>query len=188
MDVPGTKQNPLRVAVVGAGPSGFYAAEALLRSGVAVEVDMLERLPAPYGLVRYGVAPDHPKLKEPILVYELIARQPDFTLLANVSVGRDVSVEELRANYHAVVFTCGAQADRHLGIPGEQMPGSHTATEFVAWYNGHPDYRERNFDLSHEVVAVIGQGNVATDLCRILGKSVDELRTTDITAHALDAL
>jgi ferredoxin--NADP+ reductase len=157
-----TRQS-LRVAVVGSGPSGFYAAEALLKSGREVRVDMIERLPAPYGLVRYGVAPDHPKLKEPILVYSAIARLPHFSLLGNVTVGRDVSVDELRAHYHAVVFTCGAQTDRRLGIPGEDLPGSHTATEFVAWYNGHPDYRDHRFDLA-QGVAIVGQGNVAADL------------------------
>jgi ferredoxin/flavodoxin---NADP+ reductase len=188
MDALGTAPNPLRVAVIGSGPSGFYAAEALLKSGREVRVDMIERLPAPYGLVRYGVAPDHPKLKEPILVYSAIARLPHFSLLGNVTVGRDVPVEELRAHYHAVVFTCGAQTDRRLGIPGEDLPGSHTATEFVAWYNGHPDYRDHSFDLAQEVVAIVGQGNVAADLCRILAKSADELRTTDIARHALDAL
>jgi ferredoxin--NADP+ reductase len=188
MDALGTAPNPLRVAVVGSGPSGFYAAEALLKSGREVRVDMIERLPAPYGLVRYGVAPDHPKLKEPILVYSAIARLPHFSLLGNVTVGRDVSVDELRAHYHAVVFTCGAQTDRRLGIPGEDLPGSHTATEFVAWYNGHPDYRDHRFDLAQEAVAIVGQGNVAADLGRILAKSVDELRTTDIARHALDAL
>ena len=188
MDAPGSAGNPLQVAVVGSGPSGFYAAEALLKSALSVRVDMLDRLPAPYGLVRYGVAPDHPKLKEAILVYQGIARVPHFNLLANVTVGRDVSVEELGSHYHAVVFTCGAQSDRHLGVPGEDLSGSHTATEFVAWYNGHPEYRDRCFDLSQEVVAIVGQGNVATDLCRILGKSVDELRTTDIAEHALKAL
>src|SRR5215510_3129820 len=188
MEALGTPPNPLHVAVVGSGPSGFYAAEALLKSGLAVRVDMIERLPAPYGLVRYGVAPDHPKLKEPILLYSAIARLPHFSLLGNVAVGRDVSVEELRAHYHAVVFTCGAQTDRQLGIPGENLSGSHTATEFVAWYNGHPDYRDHSFDLSQEVVVIVGQGNVAADLCRILAKSVDELRTTDIARHALDAL
>ena len=188
MHVLGTEANPLRVAVVGSGPSGFYAAEALLKSGVAVRVDMIERLPAPYGLVRYGVAPDHPKLKEPILVYSAIMRLPHFSLLGNVAVGRDVSVDELRVHYHAVLFACGAESDRRLGIPGEDLPGSHTATELVAWYNGHPDYRDRSFDLSQEVVAVIGQGNVAADVCRILAKSTDELRTTDIARHALEAL
>jgi ferredoxin/flavodoxin---NADP+ reductase len=184
----GTEACPLRVAVVGSGPSGFYAAEALLKSAHVVYVDMVERLPAPYGLVRYGVAPDHPKLKEAILVYSVIARLPRFTLLGNVTVGRDVAVTELLAHYHAVVFACGAETDRRLGVPGETLAGSHTATEFVAWYNSHPDYRERSFDLSQEVVAIIGQGNVAADVCRILAKSVDELRTTDIADHALEVL
>ena len=188
MHAPGSEDNPLQVAVVGSGPSGFYAAEALLKCGRTVDVDLIERLPAPFGLVRYGVAPDHPKLKEAILTYEMIARLPRFALLGNVTVGRDVSVDELRAHYHAVVFTCGAEADRRLGVPGEDLPGSHTATEFVAWYNGHPEYRDRHFDLSAEVVAVVGQGNVAADVCRILAKSADELRGTDIAEHALDAL
>ena len=178
----------IHVAIVGAGPSGFYAAEALLRSGLPVKVDMIERLPTPFGLVRSGVAPDHPKLKEAILVYDRIARTPGFNFFGNVSVGRDVSISDLRAIYHAVVFACGAETDRRLGIPGEDLPCSHTATEFVGWFNGHPDYRDRTFDLSQEAVAIVGQGNVAADVCRILAKSVDELRTTDIAEHALDAL
>jgi ferredoxin--NADP+ reductase len=176
------------VAIVGAGPSGFYAAEALLKSDKAVRVDMIERLPAPFGLVRYGVAPDHPKLKEAIPVYDRIARGSGFCFVGNVTVGRDVSVEELRAAYHAVVFTCGAESDRRLGIPGEDLQGSYTATEFVGWYNGHPDYRERAFDLDQEVAVIIGQGNVAADVCRILAKTVDELKHTDITEYALEAL
>jgi len=188
MHAPGSDGNPLQVAVVGSGPSGFYAAEALLKSGRAARVDVIERLPAPFGLVRYGVAPDHPKLKEAILAYQVIARLPHFALLGNVTIGRDVTVPELVAHYHAVVFACGAESDRRLGVPGEDLAGSHTATEFVAWYNGHPDYRDRHFDLSAEVVAVVGQGNVAADVCRILAKSVDELRETDIAEHALDAL
>jgi len=184
----GSEANPLQVAVVGSGPSGFYAAEALLKSGRTVNVDLVERLPAPFGLVRYGVAPDHPKLKEAILAYQIIARLPRFAFLGNVTVGRDVTVDELLAHYHAVVFACGAETDRHLGVPGEDLAGSHTATEFVAWYNGHPEYRDRHFDLSAEVVAIVGQGNVAADVSRILAKSVDELRGTDIAEHALDAL
>jgi len=184
----GSEGNPLRAAVVGSGPSGFYAAEALLKGGVAARVDVIERLPVPYGLVRHGVAPDHPKLKEAILVYDKIARLPNFSLLANVTVGRDVTVDELLANYHAVVFSSGAESDRRLGVPGEDLPGSHTATEFVGWYNGHPDYRDRRFDLSREVAVIVGQGNVAADVCRILAKSVDELRATDISEHALAAL
>jgi ferredoxin--NADP+ reductase len=178
----------IHVAIVGAGPSGFYAAEALLRSGLPIRVDMIERLPTPFGLVRSGVAPDHPKLKEAILVYDRIARAAGFTFLGNVSVGRDVSVAELRSTHHAVVFACGAETDRQMDIPGEDLPGSHTATEFVGWFNGHPDYRDRTFDLSRESVAIIGQGNVAADVCRILAKPVTELRTTDIAEHALDAL
>ena len=178
----------IHVAIVGAGPSGFYAAEALLRSGLPVQVDMIERLPTPFGLVRSGVAPDHPKLKEAILVYDRIARAAGFNFLGNVSVGRDVSVAELRATHHAVIFACGAETDRRMGIPGEDLPGSYTATEFVGWFNGHPDYRDRTFDLSQEAVAIVGQGNVAADVCRILAKPVAQLRTTDIAAHALDAL
>ncbi len=178
----------MRIAIVGSGPSGFYAAEALFKSGHAVRVDMFERLPAPFGLVRHGVAPDHPKLKEPIRVYDAIARAPEFRLLGNVTVGRDVSVEDLGAAYHAVLFCCGAETDRRLGIPGEDLPGGYTATEFVGWYNGHPDYRDRQFDLSQEVAVIIGQGNVAIDVCRILAKTVDELKHTDIAEHALECL
>ncbi|MFB3081968.1 MAG: FAD-dependent oxidoreductase [Gammaproteobacteria bacterium] len=184
----GTEQNPLKVAVVGSGPSGFYATESLLKSEHNVLIDMLERLPAPYGLVRNGVAPDHPKLKQVILVYEKIAEAPEFNFLGNVLVGRDVSVEELKDTHHAIIFACGAETDRTLGIPGEDLPGSHTATEFVGWYNGHPDYHDRVFDLSNEVAVIIGQGNVATDVCRLLAKTVDELKHTDITEHALTAL
>ncbi len=172
----------------GQRPEWLLRGGALLKGGQGIGVDMIERLPVPYGLVRHGVAPDHPKLKEAILVYDKIARLPHFTLLANVCVGRDVTVDELLARYHAVVFACGAESDRRLGVPGEDLPGSHTATEFVGWYNGHPDYRDRSFDLSQEVAAIVGQGNVAADVCRILAKSVDELRQTDISEHALEAL
>ncbi len=184
----GSANNPLRVAIVGSGPSGFYAAEALFKSPLTVRVDMIERLPVPFGLVRYGVAPDHPKLKQPTLVYDKIAQSPGFTFLGNVTVGRDVSLEQLQTTQHAVLFACGAESDRRLGVPNEDLPGSHTATEFVGWYNGHPDYRDRSFDLSSEVAVIIGQGNVAIDVARILSKSVDELRNTDIAEHALDAL
>lgn len=184
----GSESNPLRVAVVGSGPSGFYATEALLKSDFAVEVDLIERLPAPFGLVRNGVAPDHPKLKQAIEVYKKIAESPGFSFIGNVMVGEDVQAEDLQRTHHAVIYTCGAETDRKLGIPGEDLPGSYTATEFVGWYNGHPDYRDRSFDLSHETAVVIGQGNVAADVSRILAKSVDELRHTDIAQHALDAL
>jgi NADPH-dependent glutamate synthase beta subunit-like oxidoreductase len=184
----GTANNPLRVAIVGSGPSGFYAAEALLQSEHATEVDILERLPVPYGLVRYGVAPDHPRLKDVADTYAEIARHPRFSFIGNVSFGKDFTLKELADCYHAVIFATGAAADRKLGIPGEDIQGSHAATSFVGWYNGHPDYRDLEFDLSSESAIVIGQGNVAIDVCRILAKSVDELRKTDIASHALDVL
>jgi len=188
MSALGSRSNPLRVAIVGSGPSGFYAAEALFKAEHAITVDMIERLPAPFGLVRSGVAPDHPKLKQPIQVYEKIAQTEGFNFIGNVTVGRDVSVAELRATHHVVLFTCGAETDRKLGVSGEGLPGSHTATEFVGWYNGHPDYRDRVFDLRQEAAVVIGQGNVAADVARMLGKSAAELATTDIAEHALEAL
>ena len=184
----GTSENPLLVAIVGSGPSGFYAAEALIKSEVVAKVDIIERLPTPYGLVRSGVAPDHPKLKTAINLYKKIADDPNFNLIANVTIGKDLSVEELCESHHAVILTYGAETDRKLGIPGEDLKGSHTATEFVGWYNGHPDYRELEFDLSQDVAVIIGQGNVAADVSRILSKTVDELKHTDIAQHALDVL
>jgi len=173
---------------VGSGPSGFYAAEALLESEYTTEVDILERLPVPYGLVRHGVAPDHPRLKDVADTYAAIARHPRFSLMGNVSFGKDFTLQELADCYHAVIFATGAATDRKLGIPGEDIQGSHAATSFVGWYNGHPDYRDIEFDLSGESAVIIGQGNVAIDVCRILAKSTDELRKTDIATHALDAL
>lgn len=184
----GTESKPLRVAIIGSGPSGFYAAEALLTSGQAVKVDMYDRLPAPFGLVRYGVAPDHPKIKNVIKVFERIAENPNFWFFGNVNVGEHIGIDELKVYYDAIIFACGAQTDRALGIPGEDLLGSYTATEFVAWYNGHPDYKNRKFDLSRKVAVVIGQGNVAMDVSRILCKAVDELKHTDIAQHALEAL
>ncbi len=188
MNKVGTEQNALKVAVVGSGPSGFYTTKALIDSDIEVQVDMYERLPMPYGLVRSGVAPDHPKLKQVIKLYAKIAESPEFRFFGNVTIGKDISVAELDSLYHMIVFTCGAETDRKLGIPGEDLGGSHTATEFVGWYNGHPDYQDRSFDLSQEVAVVIGQGNVAADVSRILAKSPDELKNTDITENALDAL
>ncbi|MFQ5511909.1 MAG: FAD-dependent oxidoreductase [Candidatus Krumholzibacteriia bacterium] len=184
----GSEERPLRVAVIGSGPAGFYAAEALLGAGVVVDVDMYDRLPAPFGLVRYGVAPDHENIKKVIKVYERTAAHAGYAFFGNVRVGEDVTVEELRVHYDAIIFACGAATDRRLGIDGEDLTGSYTATEFVAWYNGHPEYADRSFDLSHEVAVVIGQGNVAVDVARILCKTTDELKHTDIAAHALDAL
>src|SRR5688572_25537710 len=183
-----TDQPPLRVAVVGSGPAGFYAAEALLAAAIPIQVDVIDSLPAPFGLVRYGVAPDHPKIKNIIARYEKTAAHASFAFLGNVTVGEDISVDEMRRFYDAIVFANGAQTDRRLGVPGEHLPGSYTATEFVAWYNGHPDYQDREFDLSHECAVVIGQGNVAVDVARILCKTVDELKDTDITARALEVL
>lgn len=184
----GSQDNPLRVAVVGSGPSGFYAAESLLQSDKKVTVDMFERLPAPYGLVRYGVAPDHLKIKNVIKIYERIAEKPGFFFWGNVNVGRDIGIPELKNFYDAILLSCGASSDRKLGITGEDLPGSYTATEFVAWYNGHPDYRDRKFDFSGKVAVVIGQGNVAADVCRILCKTPEELKNTDIASYALEAL
>ncbi len=183
-----TASAPLKVAVVGAGPSGFYAAEALIKSDIGAEVDLIERLPSPFGLVRSGVAPDHPKLKQAIKVYKKIAQRPGFNYIGNVTVGHDVTADELRAIYHAVIYTSGAESDRRLGIEGEDLAGSHTATEFVGWYNAHPDYQNREFDFSGKTAVIIGQGNVAIDVARILAKSVDELKHTDIAEHALQAL
>ena len=183
-----TENNPLRVAIVGSGPSGFYAAEELLKSGRHITVDMIDRIPTPFGLVRSGVAPDHPKLKTPIIIFDKVSQLSGFSFFGNVTVGTDISVDELRATHHAILFACGAQAERHLNVPGEELTGSYTATEFVGWYNGHPDYYDRKFDLSQEVAVVIGQGNVAADVVRALTKSVDDLRTTDMAEHALDAL
>ncbi|HRI89308.1 MAG TPA: FAD-dependent oxidoreductase, partial [Candidatus Hydrogenedentes bacterium] len=184
----GTAERPLRVAIVGSGPSGFYAAEALLKSETVTQVDIFDRLPTPFGLVRGGVAPDHPKIKSVTKVYDKIAANDRCAFFGNVTIGRDITIEELQQFYDAILIASGAESDNRLGIPGEDLSGSHTATEFVGWYNGHPDYRDRVFDLSQEVVAVVGQGNVAMDVSRILAKTVDELRDTDIAAHALDAL
>jgi ferredoxin/flavodoxin---NADP+ reductase len=178
----------LRVAVVGSGPAGFYAAGALLGADEPVEVDLIERLPTPWGLVRLGVAPDHPKIKSVSRAYEKIAMQPGFRFLGNVEVGRDVQHEELLEVYDAVVYAVGAQTDRRMGIPGEDLPGSWPATAFVAWYNGHPDFQELTFDLSAERAIVIGNGNVAVDVARMLALTPDELAPTDTTDAAMDAL
>ena len=186
----GSPANPLRVAIFGSGPAGFYAVAELLRQkDYTVAVDLFDRLPTPYGLVRGGVAPDHQKIKAVIRQYEKTAGQDRFRFFGNVSFGTDVSLEEVLAHYHQVLFATGAESDRRLGIPGEDLAGSYPATIFVGWYNGHPDYRDLEFDLSQvERVAVIGNGNVAMDVTRILAKSVEELSTTDITDYALETL
>jgi ferredoxin--NADP+ reductase len=187
--VPGTEDNPLRVAIVGSGPSGFYAAGQLLKDKDRVtQVDVYDRLPTPWGLVRGGVAPDHPNIKAVSRVYEKTAQHPEFRFFGNVELGRDLSPEELRERYHAVIYAVGAQIDRQMGIPGEDLSGSHSATELVAWYNGHPDYRELEFDLSCERVAVVGNGNVAADVARMLALTREELAATDVADHALEVM
>src|SRR5262249_8289875 len=185
----GSTTNPLRVAVFGAGPAGFYAVEELLKQQeISVAVDLFDRLPTPYGLVRGGVAPDHQKIKAVIRQYEKTAARPGFRFFGNVTFGEDLSLDELLVHYHQVLLTTGAESDRRMGIPGEDLPGSYPATVFVGWYNGHPDYRDLQFDLSAERVAVVGNGNVAMDVTRILARSVDELAKTDIADYALEAL
>jgi ferredoxin/flavodoxin---NADP+ reductase len=177
-----------RVAVIGGGPSGFYAAEALLRSGQSVDVDMFERLPVPYGLVRFGVAPDHPKLKQVTRIFDRIAEMPGFRFFGGVEIGERPSISALRSCYHALIFATGAHLSRRMDVSGEGLPGSYQAGDFVAWYNGHPDFRHCEFDLDTERAVIIGHGNVALDVARMLAKTPDELRHTDIAAHALDAL
>lgn len=185
----GTEGNPLRVAIIGSGPSGFYAAEFLQKQKqLFVEIDMFDRLPTPFGLVRGGVAPDHQKIKSVTKIYDRIANKENFRFFGNVEFGQDVTRAEMTKHYHALIYAVGAQTDNKLGIPGEDLPGSHAATEFVGWYNGHPDFRELEFDLTQESVAVIGVGNVAMDVTRILARSYDELVVTDIADYALEAL
>jgi ferredoxin/flavodoxin---NADP+ reductase len=185
----GTRDNPLRVAIVGSGPAGFYAAEHLLkRDDLATEVDMFDRLPTPFGLVRAGVAPDHPKIKSVIRVYEKTAAREGFRFFGNVDVGGQVSVAELAERYHALLYAYGTGTDRHLVIPGEDLPGSHAATEFVAWYNAHPDFADREFDLSCGRAVVIGNGNVAADVARMLALPRPELDITDTADHAIPPL
>lgn len=189
MEQLGLASNPVRVAIIGSGPSGFYAADPLLKSETPrCLVDMFDRLPTPFGLVRGGVAPDHPKIRNVTKVYEKIALREGFRFFGNVTIGSDVTVPELRQHYDAIIFANGTETDRHLNIPGENLLGSYTATSFVGWYNGHPDYRDHQFNLHHDVAVVIGMGNVAMDVARILAKTADELKTTDIAAHALEAL
>jgi ferredoxin--NADP+ reductase len=182
--------SPIRIAVIGSGPAGFYAAGHLLKDADAgFEVDMIERLPTPWGLVRSGVAPDHPKIKSVTRVYEKTAAHPRFRYFGNVEFGRHVSREDLLAHYHAIVYATGSPMDRPLGIPGEDLPGSHAATEFVGWYNGHPDHTGLEVDLvSAERAVVIGNGNVAVDVARMLVLTADELAPTDTADHALDVL
>lgn len=185
----GTAAQPLRVAIIGAGPAGFYSAERLFKeTELIIEVDMFDRLPTPFGLVRNGVAPDHQKIKSVTAAFDRIANNPRFRFFGNVELGRDLSLDDFKACYHQVLFSTGAQTDRPLDIPGDELIGSHPATEFVAWYNGHPDFRDCEFDLTQERVAVIGVGNVAIDVARILCRTREELMKTDIADYALEAL
>jgi ferredoxin--NADP+ reductase len=181
-------QQPLRVAIVGSGPAGFYAAGALLTADQPAAVDMIERLPTPWGLVRLGVAPDHENIKAVSRAFEKIAARPGFRFFGNVEVGRHVSHDDLLRLYDAIVYTFGAQTDRRLEIPGEDLPGSWPATAFVAWYNGHPDFQQLEFDLSSERAVVIGNGNVAIDCARMLSLTREELATTDTTEAAAEAI
>jgi ferredoxin/flavodoxin---NADP+ reductase len=174
-----------RAAVIGAGPSGFYAADQLLKEGIAV--DLFDRLPTPYGLVRAGVAPDHPKIKSVTRMYDKTAQHPDFRFFGGVELGADVTPEDLLERYHAVVYAVGTPTDNAIGIPGEDRPGSVAATEFVAWYNGHPSCADAAFDLSCERAVVIGNGNVAIDVARMLVLDPDELAGTDTADHAIEA-
>lgn len=194
MSQPGTPERPLRVAIVGSGPSGFYAAAALLddRKGASkehtVEVDLFDRLPTPFGLVRGGVAPDHQKIKNVVRAYNKTAAHPGFRFFGNVRIGEDISVEELRGHYDQVCFAIGCEGSRKLGIEGEDLDGSHSATEFVGWYNAHPDYVDHTFDLGTKAVVVVGVGNVSMDVTRVIAQDPDRLHPTDIADHALAAL
>jgi ferredoxin/flavodoxin---NADP+ reductase len=183
-----TDNGSLRVAVVGSGPAGFYAASALLSSDPPAEVDMIERLPTPWGLVRLGVAPDHPKLKEVSRAFERIAQKPGFRFFGNVELGAELTHDDLVRLYDAVIYAVGAQTDNRLGIPGEDLPGSWSATQFVAWYNGNPDFQDLEFDLSGERAVVVGAGNVALDVARMLALTREELDPTDTTDQAIEAI
>jgi ferredoxin--NADP+ reductase len=175
----------MRAAVIGAGPSGFYATDQLLKAGF--EVDLYDALPTPFGLVRAGVAPDHPKIKSVTRVYEKTAAHDAFRFFGGVELGTHITREDLLERYHAVLYAVGTSADNRLGIPGEDLDGSHAATEFVAWYNGHPAYADRSFDLSVDRAVVIGNGNVAIDVARMLMLDADELAPTDTADHAVEA-
>jgi ferredoxin--NADP+ reductase len=175
-----------RAAIFGAGPAGFYAAGMLLNANF--HVDLFDVLPTPYGLVRAGVAPDHPKIKNVTKVFDKSAAHENFRFFGGVELGRDVHREDLIARYQAVVYSIGTNSDRRLGIPGEDLPGSHSATEFVAWYNAHPHHATREFNLDVERAVVVGNGNVAIDVARMLVLHPDELRATDTADHAIDAL
>src|SRR3954454_24717209 len=177
---------PLRAAVIGAGPAGFYTAEQLLKA--EFEVDLYDALPTPFGLVRAGVAPDHPKIKTVARRYEKTATHERFRFFGGVELGVDVARDDLLERSHALVYAVGTRDDNRLGIPGEDRPGSHAATEFVAWDNGHPEHADRDFDLSARTAVVIGNGNVALDVARMLVLDTAEVARTDAADHAVAAL
>ncbi len=179
-----------RVAVVGSGPSAFYTADALFKAGGPnVQVDLFDRLPVPFGLVRGGVAPDHQNIKAVVKVYDKIAACPGFRFLGNVHVGRSVTIDDLAAHYHQIVYAFGCESDQRLLVPGEDLAGVHSATKFVGWYNAHPDHRHHTFELAHaRRVALVGNGNVAMDVARVLLASPDALASTDIADDALAVL
>ena len=190
MTIESGNASQIRVAIIGSGPSGFYAADHLLKQrDPAIFVDMYERLPTPFGLVRGGVAPDHAKIKSVTKLYSRIASHERFSFFGNIEFGTDVNRFDLEAHYHGIIYAVGAQTDRKLGISGEDLPNSYAATEFVGWYNGHPDYHGYDFDLTGiKRVVVIGVGNVAMDVARILARTPEELYGTDIADYALEAL
>jgi len=181
-------ERTLHIAIVGAGPSGFYAAEALLRSERPVTIDLIERLPTPYGLVRGGVAPDHQKTKGIAAALARIAAAPNVRFFGNAKVGVDIGIDELRRRCDAVVLACGADQSVRLGVAGEDLDGVHGSAEFVGWYNAHPDHQALEVDLACDRALVVGHGNVALDVCRILASPVERLASTDIAGHALRAL
>ena len=188
-----SSQQPFRLAVIGSGPAGVYAAETLLRSPqvkngeLEVSIDLFDRFPAPFGLIRYGVAPDHPRIKGIITALHRILGRGDIRFLGDVEFGTDLTAEDLRLHYDAVVFATGALKDAELSIPGIELEGSHGAADFVAWYDGNPDY-PRTWELDAEQVAVIGNGNVALDVARVLSKSADELLRTEIPQNVYEGL
>ena len=182
-----TSSRPLSVALVGAGPAGIYAADILSKSGLEVSIDLFERLPAPFGLVRYGVAPDHPRIKQIIVALYKILQRGDVRLIGNVDVGTDVSLAELQRHYDAVIFSTGSARDAPLNIPGIDLPGSYGAADFVSWYDGHPDV-PRTWPLEAKEVAVVGVGNVALDVARMLAKHVEDLLPTEIPDNVVDGL
>ncbi|KAM4032368.1 NADPH:adrenodoxin oxidoreductase, mitochondrial isoform 1-T1 [Anomaloglossus baeobatrachus] len=183
-----SSRQPPRICIVGSGPAGFYTAQHLLKHHTQATVDIYEKLPVPFGLVRFGVAPDHPEVKNVINTFTQTAHSERCSFLGNVTVGRDVTVEELQEAYHAVVLSYGAEEKRDLGIPGEQLQGVYSARDFVGWYNGLPDNRYLSPDLSSETAVILGQGNVALDIARMLLSPIELLKKTDVTQPALEAL